>query len=118
MSPCRRRGACERARSIAHYEHLVGERDRRGSRGPPSTLCRRRHPPVRPPGLVGDPESVRSGKPASARRSLWVLRALLAAMIATAALLGAAVPALAGQQLPPIQPTSSQPPSPEQPGLP
>src|SRR5205085_1317468 len=85
-------------------------------------LCRRRHPPVRPPGLVGDPHRVRFGKSGSARRSLVVLRALLAAVIASAALLGAAVPALAGQQPPPTPPTPSQPPPaerpPEQQGLP
>ena len=70
---------------------------------------------MRPPGLVGDPDGVRSGKSASARRSLWVLRALLAAMIMSAALLGVAVPALAGQQPPPIPPTPTQPTPAEQP---
>lgn len=70
---------------------------------------------MRPPGLVGDPDGVRSGKPASARRSLWALRALLAAMIMSAALLGVAVPALAGQQPPPTPPTPTQPTPAEQP---
>src|SRR6185437_5810325 len=90
----------------------------RGSRGPPSTLCRRRHPPVRPPGLVGDPDGARFGKAASARRILRVLGALLAAMIASAALLGttgAYWAASAGGQPPPTPPTSSQPVPPEQP---
>ena len=70
---------------------------------------------MRPPGPVGDPDGVRSGKPTSARRSLWVLRALLAAMIMSAALLGVAVPALAGQQPPPTPPTPTQPTPSEQP---
>jgi neutral amino acid transport system permease protein len=69
---------------------------------------------VRPPGLVGDPHRVRSGKSGSARRSLMVLHALLAAVIVSAALLGAAIPALASQQPPPAPPTPSQPVPPEQ----
>ncbi|HYZ35810.1 MAG TPA: hypothetical protein VE673_03665 [Pseudonocardiaceae bacterium] len=56
---------------------------------------------MRPPGLVGDPKAARSDKPGSARRGLGALRALLVALIgpliASAALFGAAAPALAGQ---------------------
>lgn len=85
---------------------------------------------MRPPGLVGDPKAARSDKPGSARRGLGALRALLVALIgpliASAALFGAAAPALAGQQPPPTPPTPSQPlpatqppeQQPQQPGLP
>jgi len=60
---------------------------------------------VRPPGPVGVPNG--------ARRAL--LLALIVFVTASAALLGAATPALAGQQPPPTPPTPSQPPPLQQP---
>lgn len=76
---------------------------------------------MRPPGLVGKPGGARPGNPGSAWH-LGVLRPLLAGLvamvIASAALLGLAGPARAGQQPPPTPPTPSQPTPPEQQGLP
>ncbi|MGQ0718379.1 MAG: branched-chain amino acid ABC transporter permease [Pseudonocardiales bacterium] len=73
-----------------------------------------------PAGPVRRPSRARSHEPRSTCRAPGALRALLvaliAALIAGAALLGLAAPALAGQQ--PSPPTRSQPAPPEEQGLP
>ncbi|MGH3821324.1 MAG: branched-chain amino acid ABC transporter permease [Pseudonocardiaceae bacterium] len=77
---------------------------------------------MRSPGLVGTPCGARSADdPGSTQRAPVLLLALLVAlitfMIASAALIGLAAPALAGQPPPPA-PAPSQPPSSEQEDLP
>ncbi|HZE00170.1 MAG TPA: branched-chain amino acid ABC transporter permease [Pseudonocardiaceae bacterium] len=71
---------------------------------------------MRPAGPVRSPDGVRPEKFGFTRPVAGLLRALIVALIAIAALLGLAVPALATQQ--PPHGTSSQPAPPEQAGLP
>lgn len=82
---------------------------------------------MRPPGPVRSPSGARSGNSGSTRWAGGLLRALLvaliASLIASAALLGLAAPALvapalAAPQPPPTSPTPSQQALPEQAGLP
>jgi neutral amino acid transport system permease protein len=71
---------------------------------------------VRPAGPVRSPNGARSEDSGSTGRVPGLLRALIGALIASAALIGLAAPALAAQ--PPSRSTPSQPAPPEQPGLP
>jgi branched-chain amino acid transport system permease protein len=71
---------------------------------------------VRPAGPFRSPDRARPQDSGFTRPVAGLLRALIVALIAIAALLGLAVPALATQQ--PPHGTSSQPAPPEQPGLP
>jgi neutral amino acid transport system permease protein len=77
---------------------------------------------VRPAGPARPPGRTRPEFPGSTRRAPGLLRvlltALIAALLASAALLGLAAPALAAHQPPPTPPTPSQPAPPEQPGAP
>jgi len=71
---------------------------------------------VRPAGPVRSPNGARSEDSGSTGRVPSLLRALIGALIASAALIGLAAPALAAQ--PPSRSMPSQPAPPEQPGLP